>query len=91
MKYLRSTTLGCKDIRIRKSEFVTKTQFPYEKKKHGGGFFFTENCEIVELNINVLFFTEGILKLIKQKNAFNEVNFHLLFEMSKVVQCAFMN
>ena len=27
LKYLRSTTLGCKDIRIRKFEFVTKTQF----------------------------------------------------------------
>ena len=27
--YLRSTTLGCKDIRIRKSEFVAKTQFFY--------------------------------------------------------------
>ena len=26
-KYLRSTTLGCKDIRSRKSEFVAKTQF----------------------------------------------------------------
>ena len=26
---LRSTTLGCKDIRIRKSEFVAKTQFFY--------------------------------------------------------------
>ena len=27
LKYLRSTTLGCKDNGIRKSEFVTKTQF----------------------------------------------------------------
>ena len=27
MKYLRSLTLKCKDIGIRKSEFVTKTQF----------------------------------------------------------------
>jgi len=27
LKYLRSTTLGCRDIRIRKSEFVSKTQF----------------------------------------------------------------
>jgi len=27
LKYLRSTTLGCKDIGIRKSEFVAKTQF----------------------------------------------------------------
>ena len=27
-KYIRSTTLGCKDIRISKSEFVTKTFFP---------------------------------------------------------------
>ena len=27
LKYLRSTTSGCKDIRIRKLEFVTKTQF----------------------------------------------------------------
>ena len=27
MKYLRSPTLGCKDIGIRKSEFVVKTQF----------------------------------------------------------------
>ena len=26
MKYLRSTTLGYKDIEIRKSEFVTKTK-----------------------------------------------------------------
>ena len=29
MKYLRSTTLGCKDIGIRKSEYVSKTQFLY--------------------------------------------------------------
>ena len=29
LKYLRSTTSGCKDIRIRKLEFVTKTQFLY--------------------------------------------------------------
>ena len=29
VKYVRSTTLGCKDTRIRKSEFVTKTQFLY--------------------------------------------------------------
>ena len=27
LKYLRATTLGCKDIGIRKSEFVAKTQF----------------------------------------------------------------
>ena len=27
MKYLRSTTLGCEDIGITKSEFVAKTQF----------------------------------------------------------------
>ena len=32
LKYLRSMTLGCKDIRIKKSEFVTKTQFLYAKK-----------------------------------------------------------
>ena len=30
MKYLRSTTLSCKDIRIRKSEIVTKTQFHFD-------------------------------------------------------------
>jgi len=29
LKYLRSLTLKCKDIGIRKSEFVTKTQFLY--------------------------------------------------------------
>jgi len=29
LKYLRSPTLKCKDIGIRKSEFVTKTQFLY--------------------------------------------------------------
>ena len=29
MKYQRSTTLGSKDIEIRKVEFVTKTQFIY--------------------------------------------------------------
>ena len=29
LKCLRSTTLGCKDIRIGKSEFVAKTQFLY--------------------------------------------------------------
>ena len=29
LKYLRSTTLCCKDIEIRKLEFVTKTQFLY--------------------------------------------------------------
>ena len=27
LKYLRSSTLGCNDIEIRKSEFVAKTQF----------------------------------------------------------------
>ena len=27
MKYLKHTTLGCKDLGIRKSEFVAKTQF----------------------------------------------------------------
>ena len=27
LKYLRSTTLGYKDIEIKKSEFVAKTQF----------------------------------------------------------------
>ena len=27
LKYLRSTTLGCRDIGFRKSEFVSKTQF----------------------------------------------------------------
>ena len=27
LKYLRYTPIGCKDIGIRKSEFVTKTQF----------------------------------------------------------------
>ena len=31
MKYLSSTTFGCKDIGIRKSEFVAKTQFLYAK------------------------------------------------------------
>ena len=30
LKYLRSTTLGSKDIVIRKSEFVAKTQFLYK-------------------------------------------------------------
>ena len=29
LKYLRSLTLKCKDIGIRKSEFVTKTQFQH--------------------------------------------------------------
>jgi len=32
LKYLRSTTLGCEDIRIRKSEFVTNTQFFVQKE-----------------------------------------------------------
>ena len=27
LKYQGSTTMGCKDIEIRKSEFVAKTQF----------------------------------------------------------------
>ena len=27
LKYLRSTTLGCKDIEIGKSEFVAKVQY----------------------------------------------------------------
>ena len=31
MKYLRSTTLGYKDIEIRKSEFVAKTQLLFDK------------------------------------------------------------
>ena len=30
LKYLRSTALGCKDIGIRKSEFVAKTQILYQ-------------------------------------------------------------
>jgi len=29
LKYLTSTTMGCRDIGIRKSEFVSKTQFLY--------------------------------------------------------------
>ena len=33
MKYLRSPPLKCKDIGIRKSEFVTKTQFLWEFTK----------------------------------------------------------
>ena len=32
LKYLRSTTLCCKDIRIRKSEFGTKTQLKHFSK-----------------------------------------------------------
>ena len=32
MKYLRFTTLGLKDLGIRQSEFVTKTQFIYISK-----------------------------------------------------------
>ena len=32
LKYLRSTTLFCKDIGVRKSEFATQTQFLYKKK-----------------------------------------------------------
>ena len=36
LKYLRSTTLGCKDIEIIKSEFVTQTQFLYIKNKDYG-------------------------------------------------------
>ena len=31
LKYLRSTTFGSKDIVIRKSEFVTKTQFLFSE------------------------------------------------------------
>ena len=30
LKYLRSRTLGCKNIEMRKSEFVAKTQFIYD-------------------------------------------------------------
>ena len=30
MKYLRSTTSDCKDIVVRNSEFVARTQFLYE-------------------------------------------------------------
>ena len=33
-KYLRFSTLGCKDIGIRKSEFVTKNQFIINKLIH---------------------------------------------------------
>jgi len=33
LKYLRSATFGSKDIVIRKSEFVAKTQFLYKKKE----------------------------------------------------------
>ena len=33
LKYLRSPTLKGKDIGIRKSEFVTKTQFLYSRKR----------------------------------------------------------
>ena len=34
LKYLRFTTLGCKDIGIRKSEFVAKTQFLFVIMQH---------------------------------------------------------
>jgi len=33
LKYLRSTTLGCKDIGLRKSKFEAKTQFHCSKNK----------------------------------------------------------
>ena len=35
LKYQRFTPSGCKDIGIRKSEFVTKTQFLYQLNKEG--------------------------------------------------------
>ena len=36
LKYLRSTTLGCKDIAVRKSEFVAKNKFFCLKSKLRG-------------------------------------------------------
>ena len=33
LKYQGSTTIGCKDIEIRKSEFVAKTQFLSDELK----------------------------------------------------------
>ena len=32
LKYLKSTTLSCKEIRIRKSKLMAKTQYLYDKK-----------------------------------------------------------
>jgi len=43
LKYLRSATFGSKDIVIRKSEFVAKTQFLY--KKMGGEGKEGKSCE----------------------------------------------
>ena len=46
LKYLRSTTLFCKDIGVRKSEFATKTQFLYNKK-HTTVFLEQKTCDSV--------------------------------------------
>ena len=46
LKYLRSTTLFCKDIGVRKSEFATQTQFLYNKK-HTTVFLEQKTCDSV--------------------------------------------
>ena len=56
LKYLRSATFGSKDIVIRKSEFVTKTQFFYRYREEQLNYLRT-------LIINVLSFVSGLVKL----------------------------
>ena len=54
LKYLRSPTIKCKDTGIRKSEFVSKTQFLYNGNLY-------KLCLIkYELDINVYNFESGI-------------------------------
>ena len=53
-KYLKSSSLGCKDIRIKKSEFVAKTHFRYIFNlvgKTGGSKFLVEQ----KLKLNLIY------------------------------------
>jgi len=63
MKYQKSTIMGCKDIGIRKSKFVTKTQFLskifniVELKKIGG---LNSGLKFSELRWNLKNFSRGL-------------------------------
>ena len=52
LKYLRSTTMGCTDIRIRKFEFVTKTQFLFFRKCLSHRFY--TDCSEAQLSKKIL-------------------------------------
>ena len=74
LKYLRSTTLDCKNIGIRKSKFVGKTQFLYKDNKVKGS-------RWVLLRPNLNNFSRG---LVSHKNVFKVSRFKQALNWNRV-------